>query len=114
MISIRTFDITYRVASSYTRRQKFCNVFQLYEASKDMTIFKSQAPHIIRINYCNAGGSGNPPSIISSLWNKALYFIKRPPVPKMLTTSVYSNGYQAVFFNSVCLLKTFLNNAVIL
>ena len=82
MISIRTFNITYRVASFYTRRQKFCNIFQLYEASKDMTKFKPQALLIIRINYCNAGRSGNPPSLIFSVWNKDILLYKKATCAK--------------------------------
>ena len=41
----------------------FCN-------SKDiMTKFKWKALHILRIKYCKASGSGNPPPFIPSLWN---------------------------------------------
>ena len=41
-----------------------------FEASEYiMAKFKSQALHIIKIKYCNAGGSGNSPSLIPALWN---------------------------------------------
>ena len=40
------------------------------EASEDIIAkFKSQSLHIIRIRHCNAGGSGNSPSLIPALWN---------------------------------------------
>ena len=42
-----------------------------FEASEDIkTKFKSQALHIIRIKYWNAGVSGYPPFLIPALWNK--------------------------------------------
>ena len=42
-----------------------------FEASADilLKLAKSQALHIIIIKYFNTGGSGNPPSLISALWN---------------------------------------------
>ena len=41
-----------------------------FKASEDiMTKFKSQALHIIKIKYWNAGWSGNPPFLILALWN---------------------------------------------
>ena len=42
-----------------------------------MRKFKPQALHIIRIQYCNAGGSGNPPSLISALWNIGILLHKQ-------------------------------------
>ena len=39
--------------------------------------FKSQSLQYIRIDYCNAGGSSNPPSLISSLWNKDILPYKK-------------------------------------
>ena len=60
-----------------------------FEASEDiMTKFKSQALHIIRIQYWNAGGSGNPPSFIPTLWNIGILTIKRPPGPNNMMASV--------------------------
>ena len=50
-----------------------------------MMKFKSQALHIIRIKYCNAGGSGNSPSLIPALWT-------RPPGPNILSPSVQTNN----------------------
>ena len=60
-----------------------------FEASEDiMTKFKSQALRIIRIKYWNAGGSGNPPSLIPALWNIDILLIKRQPGPNNMTASV--------------------------
>ena len=42
-----------------------------------MTKFKSQALHIIKIKSCNAGGSGNPPSLIPALWNIGILLHKQ-------------------------------------
>ena len=53
---------------------KSCN----FEGSKDiMTKFKSQALHIIKIKYWNAGRSGNPPSSIPALWNIGILLHKQ-------------------------------------
>jgi hypothetical protein len=64
-----------------------------FVATEDIiTKFKSQALHAIRMKYINAGGSGsrsgNPPSLIPTLWNKGILFIKRPPGPNNMTASV--------------------------
>ena len=68
-----------------------------FEASEDiMTKFKSLAFHIKRIKYWNAGGSGNPPSLIPALQNRDILLIKRPPGPNNMTASV-------------CVSKTVLN-----
>ena len=48
-----------------------------FEASKDiMTKFKPQALHIIKIKYCKASGSGNPPSLIPALRKIAILGLK--------------------------------------
>ena len=56
-----------------------------------MTTFKSQALHIIKIKYCNAGGGGNSPSLIPT--NIGIFWefssINKPPVPKILSLSVF-------------------------
>jgi hypothetical protein len=60
-----------------------------FEASEDiMTKLESQALYIIKIKYCNAGGSGNPSFLIPALWNIGILLIKRPPGPNNLTASV--------------------------
>jgi hypothetical protein len=49
-----------------------------FEASADiMAKFKSKALHIIRIEYCNAGWSGNSPSLIPTLWNIGILLHKQ-------------------------------------
>ena len=54
-----------------------------FEASKDiMTKFKSQALHIIKINYWNADGSGNPPFFILALLNIVTLFHKQATLGK--------------------------------
>ena len=53
-----------------------------------VTKLKSQALYNIRIKYRNAGGSGNPPSLIPALWNIGILLIKRPPGPNNMTASV--------------------------
>ena len=41
-----------------------------FKTSEDIMMkFKSQALHTPRTKDCNAGGSGNPPFIIYTLWN---------------------------------------------
>ena len=58
---------------------KSCN----FEGSKDiMTKFKSQALHIIKIKYWNAGRSGNPPSSIPTLWNIGILLRKQATLGK--------------------------------
>ena len=42
-----------------------------------MTKFESQALQIIRIKYWNAGGSGNPPSLIPALWKIGIVLHKQ-------------------------------------
>ena len=49
-----------------------------FEASEDiMTKFKSQGLHTVRIKYCNAGRSGNPPALIPILWNIGILLHKQ-------------------------------------
>ena len=48
-----------------------------FKASEDiMTKFRSQAPNIIKIKYWNAGGSGNPPSLIPALQKISILGLK--------------------------------------
>ena len=42
-----------------------------------MAKFKSQALHIIRIEYWKASGSGNPPSLIPALWSIGILLHKQ-------------------------------------
>ena len=51
--------------------------FEASEAEDVMTKFKSQAFHIIRNKYWNAGGSGNPSSLIPALWNIDIFLHKQ-------------------------------------
>ena len=51
-----------------------------------MTKFESQALHVIRIK--KAGGSGNPPSLISALWNIGT-FLHKTKVSILLCTRLY-------------------------
>ena len=55
-----------------------------------MTKLKSQAPYIKTIKYWNAGGSGNPPSLIPLLCNIGILLIKRPPGPNNMKARVYA------------------------
>ena len=49
-----------------------------FEAIEDiMPKFKLQIFHVIRIKYWNAGGSGNPPSLIPTLWNIGILLHKQ-------------------------------------
>ena len=50
---------------------------------------KSQTLHIIRIKYCNAGGSGSPPSLISAFWNIGILLHKQANIlaPSVSTKS---------------------------
>ena len=49
-----------------------------FEVSEDIiTKFKSQGLYIIRIKYWNAGGFGNPPSLIPALWNIGILLHKQ-------------------------------------
>ena len=49
-----------------------------FEASENIvTKFKLQVLNVIRIKYENAGGSGNPPSLISALWNIGILLHKQ-------------------------------------
>ena len=52
--------------------------------------FKSQVLHIIRIKYCNAGGSGNSPFLIPAFWNIGilLHFVAFFHVASLLSTGV--------------------------
>ena len=66
-----------------------------FEASEDiMTKFTSPGLHIIRIKYCNAGWSGNPPSFISTLWNIGIL------LHKQATRAKYFDGecFQRIFW----------------
>ena len=59
-----------------------------------MTKFKSQALHIIRIKYWNACGSGNPYSLIPTLWNIGILLHKQATRTKHFDgecTSLISN-----------------------
>ena len=61
-----------------------------FEASEDiMTKFKSQGLHIIRIKYCNASGSGFPPSLNPTLWNIGILQYKQAKLPIHLQHSVH-------------------------
>ena len=49
-----------------------------FETSEDIMMkFKSQALYIKRNKYCNAGWSGNPPFLISALWNIGILLHKQ-------------------------------------
>jgi hypothetical protein len=56
-----------------------------FEAMEDIIAkFKSKALHIIRIEYFNAGGIGNSPSLIPALWNIGILLHKVTGHPDQL------------------------------
>ena len=69
-----------------------------FEAREDtMTKYKLQTLHVIRIKYWKTGGSGNPPSLISALWNRHFYYgqCNSLAVSLKLHGPIYSNTIAA-------------------
>ena len=81
-----------------------------FEASEDIMMkFKSQALHIIIIKYCNAGGSGNPPSIIPALWNIGILLHKQATRVLGLTRTKHFDGERIISLHIMSVKNLFRN-----
>ena len=77
-----------------------------FEASEDIkTKFKSQALHIIKIKYWNAGRSGNPPFLIHVLWNIGILIHKQATLGKHFEPECMLESYIIYFLFSTHELK---------